>query len=59
MEILNKYEAAKILKQIANEFGIYIKGNCNQFHRLIDDEIQIDEDTDIVINTNQEENEIH
>lgn len=58
MVIINQYEACKILKQIASQFSIYVKGNSlnEEIHRIDKDEIKIDEDTDILINLNHETN---
>jgi len=57
-EFINKYEACIALKQIASKFGIYVEGNSlnEECHRIDIDEIQIDEDTDIVIKLNKETN---
>lgn len=45
----NQYEAAKILRQIADEFGIYMTADGLSFRRITSADIEIDVDTDIVI----------
>ena len=49
MVIINKYEAAKALKQILQEYPIYVKslGICTQIYPS---EVEIDTDGDIVLN---------
>lgn len=47
--IINKYEAVKVLKQLLQEYPIYVKslGICN---KIFASEVEIDTDGDIVIN---------
>lgn len=47
--IINKYEAVKVLKQLLQEYSIYVKslGICN---KIFASEVEIDTDGDIVIN---------
>lgn len=47
--IINKYEAAKVLKQLLQEYPVYVKslGICT---KISPSEVEIDTDGDIVIN---------
>lgn len=49
MVIINEYEAAKVLRQILQEYPVYVKslGICNQ---ILPSEVEIDTEGDIVIN---------
>lgn len=55
---INRYEAIQAIKQIANDYGIYVKGNSlnEEIHRIDIDEIGLDCDCDICITLNKETN---
>lgn len=55
MEIQNQYEAAKVLRQIADEFGIYITSDGLDYERICASAIEVDENTDVVIHTKPQE----
>lgn len=49
MVVINKYEAAKVLRKILQEYPVYVKslGVCSQ---ILPSEVEIDTDGDIVVN---------